>query len=199
MFAYCLNNPIAFSDSGGTAAKISLSAQTSIDDAPWRDASPGGGGYPAANYSHSVSYGSVEDKFFTVMLYKFITNTDAEVAAEAEHFVYYNGVPIVKLDFMDDMAFSFGTIYMGPISSADLVKHEYGHAVHMMQIGPVNYAFKVALPSAVSFWLFPKNPYYESQPWEYIAEFFGQPSPPTEGYLTYADELAFVYWIFTFI
>ena len=100
---------------------------------------------------------------------------------------------------MDNMAFSCGIIFMGPKSSANLVRHEYGHIVHMWQIGPGDYITKVAMPSAASFWLNPKNKYYESQPWEYIAEVLGKTKPPQSGYLPYADELAFIYWIYTIV
>ena len=45
MFAYCNNNPIVFSDSSGMIARVSLSAQTRIDEDPWREISLGTGGY----------------------------------------------------------------------------------------------------------------------------------------------------------
>lgn len=45
MFAYCLNNPVALSDASGAAAKVCLTADSAIDDTPWWDHSPGGGGY----------------------------------------------------------------------------------------------------------------------------------------------------------
>ena len=44
MFAYCLNNPVAYGDSRGTIAKICLTADGRIEDSPWRNHSPGGGG-----------------------------------------------------------------------------------------------------------------------------------------------------------
>ena len=199
MFAYCLNNPIAFSDSGGTAAKISLSAQTSIDDAPWRDASPGGGGRLPANYSHSVSYGSVEDKFFTVMLYKFITNADAEVAVKAEHFAYYNGVPIIKIPIGKE-AFSLGfIILMGPDqNNPETVKHEYGHSVHYSQLGPVKYYKYAFLPSIVGYWSGVEYDVYFSQPWEYAADFFGQVSRKNYTYTDSAETWFWIYWLTTF-
>lgn len=126
-------------------------------------------------------------------------NTDAQIASDAEHFAVYKGVPIVKIKALNYSAFSFGVIFMGPESSANLVKHEYGHAVHLAQIGPKNYLKKVIVPSVASFWLFPDNAFYVSQPWEYIAEYWGDTDPPQDGYLDWADELAFVYWIYTFL
>lgn len=45
MFAYCLNNPVAYSDSWGTDAKVCIAADGTIDEIPWWDHSPGGGGF----------------------------------------------------------------------------------------------------------------------------------------------------------
>ena len=85
---------------------------------------------------------------------------------------------------------------MGPDSSAELMMHEYGHAVHFLHIGPLNYISKVAVPSVMSFWLIEENPYYESQPWEYIAEYYGGLTESKE-YWEYADELANLYALYT--
>ena len=45
MFAYCLNNPVVHTDESGSAAKTCLTADGAIDDTPWWDHSPGGGGF----------------------------------------------------------------------------------------------------------------------------------------------------------
>ena len=47
MFAYCLNNPVVLEDISGTVARVSISANSQIDETPWRDFSLGGGGVPA--------------------------------------------------------------------------------------------------------------------------------------------------------
>ena len=44
MFAYCLNNPICYSDHRGTAGTIDFQAESSSFDSPWSDALSGGGG-----------------------------------------------------------------------------------------------------------------------------------------------------------
>ena len=44
MFTYCLNNPVAYSDSHGTDAKVCFASDGTIDEIPWWDHSPGGGG-----------------------------------------------------------------------------------------------------------------------------------------------------------
>ena len=67
MFAYCRNNPIILEDATGTADRACIYAEGRIDDEPWRDHSPGGGGIPRRNYSSGSSYyGEVADKFYTV-------------------------------------------------------------------------------------------------------------------------------------
>ena len=56
MFAYCRNNPIVLEDATGTADRACIYAEVRIDDEPWRDHSPGGGGIPRRNYSSGSNY-----------------------------------------------------------------------------------------------------------------------------------------------
>lgn len=42
MFAYCLNNPVALSDASGAVAKVCLTADSAIEDSPWREIGRGG-------------------------------------------------------------------------------------------------------------------------------------------------------------
>ena len=73
MFAYCRNNPIVLEDATGTADRACIYAEGRIDDEPWRDHSPGGGGIPRRNYSsYSNYYGEVADKFYTVRLFRVV-------------------------------------------------------------------------------------------------------------------------------
>ena len=75
MFAYCLNNPVAHADAAGSAAKTCLTADGAIDDTPWWDHSPGGGGIPRRNYSSGSNYyGEVADKFYTVRFFRAVGN-----------------------------------------------------------------------------------------------------------------------------
>ena len=118
--------------------------------------------------------------------------------AEANNY-FYRGRLVVKLDIMKKSAFSFGVIFTGPNPDDNLLAHEYGHTVHLSQIGIANYVAKVVVPSVTSFWIYRENPYYTSQPWEYIAEYFGKTARPSDEYLACADEWAIIYWIFTFL
>jgi len=71
MFAYCLNNPVTFEDDTGSAAKLCFSDNDRIEEAPWIDHSPGGGGIPLKDYrSGPNDYGSIADKFYTIRLLK---------------------------------------------------------------------------------------------------------------------------------
>ena len=63
MFAYCNNNPVNCSDSTGTVAKICLTADGRIEDSPWRNHSPGGGGFVYHCNNITTQYDG--DKFYT--------------------------------------------------------------------------------------------------------------------------------------
>ena len=71
MFAYCLNNPVILEDTTGSAARSCITAADGIDETPWRDHSPGGGGIPRRNYSSGSNYyGEVADKFYAVKFFR---------------------------------------------------------------------------------------------------------------------------------
>ena len=73
MFAYCLNNPVNLEDITGSAARICFSDNDRLDEAPWFDHSPGGGGRLRRKYTTgSNNYGEVADKFYTVRLLRTI-------------------------------------------------------------------------------------------------------------------------------
>ena len=196
MFAYCLNNPVVFEDDSGSAAEVCFGYVTKVPDVPIRQ---GGGG--STNYNGGMSSLPVSTTPLKKQLtfWEMLTNSDAQVASDAQYFAFYNGVTYVKISAMDSTAFTFGVVFMGPNSNADLVKHEYGHAIHASQIGIVNYALFAALPSATSFWVYQDNPYYKSQPWERNADIFGKTTPPSNGYIPFSDLFAYCYWFSTLI
>ena len=174
MFAYCLNNPIAYSDNTGSAAKICFSAASRIEESPWRDLSPSGGGRMPANYTSPHSYGSVSDKFYTIMFLKFIFNTDEQAVLDAKYLAFYKGTPVIKIPLMKNNAFSIGIIFMGnTVSDEATVRHEYGHTLHLLIVGLPSYTFNALIPSLVDFWSnVPYGEYY-SEPQEYIADVLG--------------------------
>ena len=92
-------------------------------------------------------------------------------------YAIYKGVPVVRVDAAGDSAFTFGIIFMGSKSENPThLRHEYGHAVHFQQIGPLPYIITVAIPSVTCYWinqLAPGTFNYYSLPWEYIADRLG--------------------------
>ena len=72
MFAYCLNNPVAYNDSQGMIAKICLTADGEIEDSPWRNHSPGGGGIIYHCDNITTQYDG--DKFYTQIIARIVWN-----------------------------------------------------------------------------------------------------------------------------
>ena len=77
MFAYCLNNPVAFSDEQGTATKSCIDHSTE-PRTPWKN-SGSGGGRVYKDYRSGVDYGDVADKFYTVRAAKAVGNAFVSV------------------------------------------------------------------------------------------------------------------------
>ena len=206
MFAYCLNNPVVLEDASGAAAKTCISAEGRIDDAPWRDYSPSGGGI-IYKYESNLDYST--DKFLTVILLKYLFNSNEAVVQQqlkTYGVSFYKGVPVCMTELLPDgSAFSLGIIvmdgYYKTASASDfssVLKHEYGHRVHMDQIGVPAYLATVAVPSLAGAALSYVSPFvynnYESLPWENIAEQLGDVNGT---YLPGAEAAASVYWVYT--
>ena len=101
---------------------------------------------------------------------------------------------------MDNNAFSFGAIFVGPNGlKENLIQHEYGHIVHMRIIGTERYIAKVAIPSVTSFWIHKNDESfnYYSQPFEYIADYLGQVDTTERNYLPHTDVGGFFYFLYT--
>ena len=190
MFAYCLNNPVNLEDHSGMAARNSNVVV--IND--------------GARAEEKTFFEKVGEVFQEAKDY--IYNDDEQKVLEAENFAFYKGVPVVKVPFMGNDMASFGVILMGPDAghrqnAIEDVKHEYGHSVHFSQIGIVNYAATVAIPSLTGYFTVSSENYY-SQPWEYVAEILGgvtnrmhngQPYP----YSSSAPIWGGIYWAYTFL
>lgn len=87
------------------------------------------------------------------------------------------------------------------VTDQNLVRHEYGHATHMKIVGITKYTCLIAIPSAIQFWRHKddSNFNYYSQPWECIADMFGNVDPTTRDYLPNAQTDAIKYFLFTII
>ena len=174
MFAYCLNNPVTFEDDTGSAAKLCFGADGRIDDAPWRDHSPGGGGRPMGNYTSGNDYGSVADKFYTVRVLKFLGNTDEQAVLDAECFAFYKGCLVIRTN--GNRSGSFGCLFITRETNhrpdaEDVVRHEYGHTRQLVQLGPVKYLLCIVIPS---FFEWGSDPVYYRRPWEITADIYGE-------------------------
>ena len=112
MFAYCLNNPVAHTDDSGSAAKTCLSADGAIDDTPWWDYSPGGGGISKHNFK-KVDLTEKINAFLRNNASILQQYLDENGWAKAAVFFYNNvkdgGALDIKLQ--DDWKFEPGTIY----------------------------------------------------------------------------------------
>ncbi len=78
----------------------------------------------------------------------------------------------------------------------DTLKHEYGHYLHLQQIGLKSYTACVAIPSFIGSKLDLSAESYYSQPWEYIAEVLGEPERSFD-YWPNSEIYATAYWILT--
>ena len=150
MFAYCGNSPVSYVDPSGYLF------------VPY-DTLPGWTEDPSENSSPESrqSLGEIE---ITVLKAKGIS--------------VYNGVPVIKLPFGGDVGFSAGVIFLGDGVPANengisMLKHEYGHVVHLSQIGWESYVTWVIIPSVINYHKGVKYADYYSQPWEYIADKLG--------------------------
>ena len=102
-------------------------------------------------------------------------NQEEDVVFSANYFSNYKGVLVVKTPF--DSSFSFGLIGLSTLhQNADTLKHEYGHAIQLNNMGVDNYVIDVAIPSVTINILdrMGKLTYdYYSYPWEAEANRLG--------------------------
>ncbi|MBE6958455.1 MAG: RHS repeat-associated core domain-containing protein [Ruminococcaceae bacterium] len=209
IFAYCNNNPVIFEDTSGHAFKPCIEI---INDGA-------GGDYgPIGTIGSDYYSGSSENSILAwcVNAYNYITNDDISVAEANLNkygFTFYKGTPVFTADLPKTSACSYGVIVMDPAylkeyrhAFADTLKHEYGHAVHMKQVGIVTYTTQAAIPSLISAaiadpdaagfrgWM---SQNYHSLPWERIADQLGEVSGNT--YLSGANALGSLYYGYTLL
>jgi len=144
MFAYCNNDPISFADVSGNMRTYSVMMTDSM----------------------CRSYCEIQSLR--------LNNENEHIVLSADTFAFYKGTLVAKIPFMDDNAFSYGIIFLGSnVTSTETLKHEYGHSVHMDQIGVLSYTVNVFIPSLIGFWSgVPYDEYY-SQAYEYVADMLG--------------------------
>jgi hypothetical protein len=192
MFVYCNNCPVLLVDHNGTSPLLFVAHKTPKHTGLTK---------PIKQFiSNLLADITALDK----------QNTSEQKVLEANYISMYKGKTVIKLP-MGDAAFSFGILFIGDgvsggLDPVNVVKHEYGHSVHMDLIGPIAYTIDVAIPSLKGFW-FGCDEYdnYYSQPYEYLADYFGQvtnritisgePYPYQKGVASYSRD----YFYSTFI
>lgn len=185
MFAYCNNSPVTHADSQGNL--------------PGGIINPNAMTRNGGSSTHAIPDKKRREQELREQARE-LFNENEEAVLYAEHYAFYKGALVIKIPAMGSNAFSAGVILMGSDAiGASMVRHEYGHFVHLSQIGWDSYLVNVVFPSLVGFWSnVPMDEYY-SQPWEYIAEILGNVERTNYTYAPYANEQAFIYWLYTLL
>jgi len=95
---------------------------------------------------------------------------------QARYVSLYKGKPVIRIAGLGGRSFSLYGLFISPElepgdrKAIDTVKHEYGHAVQLEQLGIIRYLRHIALPSMSS--TVQGASYYE-QPWEITADLLG--------------------------
>ncbi len=199
MFAYCLNNPVNGCDPCGSCFHR-------WDF--WNDCAKCGGKTIGDHWNDFTSWCN--------SAYNYVTNADPQTAKknlEKDHFTFYRGSMVFTGSLpVDRSAFSFGIIVLddyyldrGLSSFTKTLNHEYGHFVHMLQLGLPRYTTNAAVPSLISAavadpqktgipkWL---SDNYYNLPWERVADYWGGVD---RGYSPNANYFGVLYWLDTII
>ena len=154
LFAYCFNNPVAFTDSEGNWPKQLEEKLESFK-------------------------GWCKDKlceidFFDELINADKSNCDVNVVMQADYFAYYEEHLVIKVNAY--FYASFNVIIVDRNTDINIFKHEYGHALQYEKLGFKQYLTEIAIPSIVA-WGVRENgllPFeYYSSPWESEANSYG--------------------------
>ena len=99
-------------------------------------------------------------------------NTDEQKVLNSHYFSSYNGKLVIRTDM--DRSGSFGILFIthetnNRTNPEDVIRHEYGHTKQLDQLGIVNYALFIGLPS----WQEWSSDSYYDRPWEVTADTYG--------------------------
>lgn len=95
-------------------------------------------------------------------------NVSEQKVLNSEKVSFYKGVPIYRMNG-DFRSGSFCAILFAKGDSAEDLKHESGHNVQQLLLGPITF---LAIIGAPSFFEFSTREYYD-RPWEITADLFG--------------------------
>jgi len=187
MFAYCNNNPVAFADPTGYFLMYSSGFDvTSSQHLMMRDygglySGGGGNGSMISGGGTYIPSPKLMSEEFKDGIKKDIENfdlfnDDPTVALKSNYFSCYKGVLVIRTDL--DRSGSFGIIFLTRESNkrdnpADVVRHEYGHVMQLLQLGLLNYALCIGLPSADTWGSYDYYGDYYNKPFEVTADIYG--------------------------
>ena len=194
MFAYCGNNPANRADPSGLLPSCTFLGDNHL----FSDKILSGGGGGVGITSPSTSKAASDKVIANEVAY--FNNTDEQAVLDAEYFAFYKGTLVVKMQPMNNKGLSFGIIFLGPHVDAATVKHEYGHYLHLQEIGVQSYIINVAIPSLIDSWSNTPYSVYYSEPQEYIADILGGVSRTYENQpyeYSISSGQAMAYYIYT--
>ena len=180
LYAYCLNNPVAYCDETGCFPWLALAIVGAL-----LLFTPLGGTVTQAAVSTASYVGMAVASIGDEAIRKDMNdikwnplNSNEQLALDSSKVSFYKGVPVFRTDL--ERSGSFGAIFLRRgftdeegvyhiENNPDTVRHERGHNWQLMMMGVANYAFMIGLPSWQEW---SERPYYE-RPWEITADLFG--------------------------
>lgn len=192
MFAYCQSNPVNFQDSAGTrmvpanplrGGPVGASSASGLND----NYSPG----PSGSLTRKTTK-KVKDLVNNINNY--MKNEDEQVVLDAKFLAFYKGVPVLRTG--GNRSGSFGIIALtkgtnGIDNPEDMLRHEYGHVLQMRELGVVDYALCIFLPSWQEWGT---NTDYYSREYEITADILGGVQSRTHAKNDIFDGLAYMYY-----
>ena len=94
-------------------------------------------------------------------------NSDENAVLNSDSVSFYKGAPVFKTTL--GRSGTFCAIFLSNNADETDLKHEYGHIVQQMIMGPITYGLMIGLPS----WREWSNRSYYDRPWEITADIFG--------------------------
>ena len=94
-------------------------------------------------------------------------NSDETAVLNSDSVSFYKGAPVFKTTL--GRSGTFCAIFLSNNADETDLKHEYGHIVQQMIMGPITYGLMIELPS----WREWSNRSYYDRPWEITADIFG--------------------------
>jgi len=103
-------------------------------------------------------------------------NSNENLVLDSEKVSFYKGIPTFR--FGGDRSGTFGAIFLTNETNfrknpQDVLRHEFGHAIQQLFLGPIKYGISIGLPSWKMFGQWAKNNRYYEAPWEITADMFG--------------------------